>query len=133
MPFLLILAANLGLWSVEARSEVVMRCKEPKGHIHAIGHGWFEDGFTNGEFSLALDGDNIDIFITDAVGSRSAKADGAELIVSDRSDDSITIAAIYPAALETYLFDFSRKEMIFSSMKISPLPSRGGIYWAICE
>lgn len=91
------------------------------------------DGFSGGTFELVRDGDNFDIFITDAAGTRSAKADGAEVIPTEAANGAITLLVAYPKALETYLFDFESSEMIFTSMRISVGPKTAAVFVGSCE
>jgi len=105
----------------------------PKGTIFVIGQGTFDDGISGGNFQLVRDESDFDIFISDAAGTRSAKADGATVIATEFSADAATIVAAYPRALETYLFDFSEKTMLMTSMKISVGPRRAGLYQANCK
>ena len=115
------------------RAETVVSCSSPSGQRYAQGYGWVSDAFTGGLFQLVRDGDNFDIFVTDAAGTRSAKADGATVIPTEVANNSITLVAAYPKALETYLFDFENREMMFTSMKISVGPRTAAVFFATCE
>ena len=119
--------------SINANAEVMLECHEPMGHLYADGHGWVEDGFTGGKFSLVKDGDQFDIIITDAFGTRSAKADGAVVVSTEVTADALTLIAAYPHALETYLFSFEKSLMLLTTLKLSGGPARGGVYHATCE
>jgi hypothetical protein len=131
------LAAALGLTALNlpavVKAEVVISCDSPSGQRYAQGHGWFSDAFTGGLFQLVRDGDKFDIFVTDVAGTRSARADGANVIATEIANSSITLVAAYPRALETYLFDFENNEMIFTSMKISVGPRTAAVFFATCQ
>lgn len=127
------LTTMFAVLSTVASAEVLMTCHEPMGKLYVVGEGWVDDGYTGGVFQLVLDGEDYDIFVTDANGTRSSKADGAVIIVTEKTGNAITLVAAFPRALETYLFDFSAKQMIHTKQKISVGPSRGGVYRAKCD
>jgi hypothetical protein len=81
----LLMLVSLYLFRSVASAEVLLTCYEPKGSMYVVGDGWVEDGFTNGKFQLVSDGDEFDIFVTDAAGTRSSKADGAAIVVTEES------------------------------------------------
>lgn len=123
----------LSLTAASASAEVLMTCNEPRGHLYVVGVGWVDDGHTDGYFQLVADGDEYDIFIKDVYGTRSAKADGAIVTISESTDDAMTLIVAYPKSLETFLFDFSTNQMIMAKQKISGKYKLGGVYQAECE
>ena len=102
-------------------------------HLYVVGVGWVEDGYTGGYFQLISDGDKYDIFMKDVHGTRSAKADGAVVTIAEKTTDALMLVVDYPVALETFLFDFSTKQLILTKQKISGKYKLGGVYQAECK
>jgi hypothetical protein len=105
-------------------AQVVATCGASKGYSYflpgpltsADQAGWEEDGISNGGLQLLQDGDNFDIVYTDAVGSRSAKADGAT-VFGYQAAAGILVLLVYPDVLETYQFNLESKQLAWTQNK----------------
>jgi hypothetical protein len=75
----------------------------------SVPKGWATDGIAKGSFELIQDGENFDIITTDAVGSRSTKADGAAIIRAngDIPGVFVILAAYSTGTVEHYLFELT--------------------------
>ena len=96
------------------------------GYVSEDKAGWHEDGTSEGQFSLILRGDDLDVLFRDATGSLiSAQADGAKIYPLHIGDTSASVLVIYPLnAVEIYQFDLASKSYTLSSTKYGEAPIR---------
>ena len=95
-------------------------------YVSAENAGWHEDGTSDGQFSLILRGDDLDVLFRDASGSLvSAQADGGQIFPLHIGDASVSVLVIYPLnVVEVYQFDLASKSYTLSSMKYGEAPIR---------
>ena len=96
------------------------------GYVSVDKAGWHEDGTSNGQFSLVLRGEELDVLFRDASGSLvSAQADGGQIYPLHIGDASVSVLVIYPLnVVEVYQFDLASKSYTLSSMKCGEAPIR---------
>ena len=95
-------------------------------YVSADKAGWHEDGTSEGQFSLILRADDLDVLFRDATGSLvSAQADGAKIYPLHIGDTSASVLVIYPLnVVEIYQFDLASKSYTLSSTKFGEAPIR---------
>lgn len=96
------------------------------GYVSADKAGWHEDGTSDGQFSLILRGEELDVLFRDATGSLvSAQADGGQIFPLHIGDESESVLVIYPLnVVEVYQFDLVSKSYTLSSTKYGEAPIR---------
>ena len=130
-----ILSALIAIfYSVAASSQSLLDCGPNTGYTYyfAGGYvpadmaGWQQDGISNGQFSLILRGEELDVLFLDASGSLvSAQADGGQIYPLHISDTAVSVLVIYPLdVVEVYQFDLSSKSYTLSSVKYGDAPIR---------
>lgn len=130
---LLFALSTVGLSSIAA-SQSLFDCGPNAGYsyyfagkyVSADKAGWHEDGTSEGQFTLILRGDDLDVLFRDATGSLvSAQADGAKIYPLHIGDTSASVLVIYPLnVVEIYQFDLASKSYTLSSMKFGEAPIR---------
>ncbi len=115
---LTLLALSLLIGVGSASAGTITTCGASSGYrynlaspnpLMSVPEGWAKDGISNGSFALIQDGDEFDIITSDAVGSRSTKADGA-LIVRVEGDvpgTFVVLAAYNTGTVEHFLFELT--------------------------
>jgi len=127
-------AAFLMLVSATVQAQTIFECGASDGHtyyfeggyVSADKAGWHRDGMSDGQFSLIMRGEKLDVLFRDATGSLvSAEADGAQIFPLHIGDASATILLIYPGNVaEVYQFDGPTKTYSLSSIKFGDAPIR---------
>ena len=127
-------AAFLILLSVTTQAQTIFECGASDGHtyyfeggyVSADKAGWQRDGMSDGQFSLIMRGEKLDVLFKDATGSLvSAEADGAQIFPLHIGDASATILLVYPGNVaEVYQFDGTTKTYSLSSIKFGDAPIR---------
>ena len=136
-----ILAAAIGgpLWLIGlpnyAHPEVLAACGPSSGTgyylmtpaITAKDAGWKKEKEEPGGFQLVRSGADFDIFFTDALGTRSAKADGATVSLGSTNEQlgilNILVTYSGTGVLESYLFNLAAKNVAYTVTKTrTPVP-----------
>lgn len=125
---------------VPASAEVVAHCGASQGtgyffhdeRFNPTGPDWAEDGMSNGRIILVRDGDDWDILFSDAVGSFGYRQDGATVLLVGNNGDFLTIGAFHPNYVDTYTFDLSGLEVVWTSHKTGTAIQKVAIYRADC-
>lgn len=113
-----ILAAAAFLTAPPAAASVLARCGVSEGVSYFLPGpgipdseaGWRPDRVSGGGLLLISDQGGVDIVISDAAGTRSAKADGATVIGMPSGEGKVLVLVVYPLAsvAETYVFSLDR-------------------------
>lgn len=128
--------------SAFAQDGVVIRCGSSTGQGYyfpemagAPGSGrWSEDGFSTGKIILVNLGDEWDIMFDDAIGAHSYRKDGAAVVPILRNDRFITVMALMqPNYSDIYTFDLEKREVAWSSQRITALFPKVAVYKAQCQ
>lgn len=103
------------------------------GLVEAGSDGWQKDGISKGTIQLLQDGDDLDLIIGDSTGgTRSAKADGATVVLLAAPDRGPVVGAFYPMAVEVYDFDLTHHQVSWTQTKFSGLVDKTSIFVAPC-
>jgi hypothetical protein len=128
-------------------AQVVTRCGASSGTAFFLKgplvendqSGWAKDGVSGGSIMFMLDGKQADIVYTDSLGSRSARADGAEVFIAGHDEDLGTtlVLLLYSktATAEHYLFrlnDWGIGEVVWSIARAGGNIQKSGVYHAQC-
>ncbi len=140
--FAIVIAAVISAThSAIAAEGVLARCGASKGYGYFLydeimnpkGPSWNEDGISDGKILLVKLGDEWDIQFGDTVGEYGYRQDGAKVIPLGGADGKMTIGAFAGSYTDVYTFDFTQKEVVWSSHKIgTPIP-KVGTYRANCS
>jgi hypothetical protein len=104
------------------------------GLVQAGAGGWQKDGISNGTIQLLQDGQDLDIVVGDATGgTRSAKADGATVVLLATPERGPIVGAFYPLASEVYDFDLTHHQVSWTQTKFSGLVDKTSLFVAPCE
>lgn len=96
--------------------------------------GWVDDGITDGSVVLVRNGDALDIIMRDAVGTISATAEGATVILLDVRDPFIEVLVSYPqGAKELYTFDMKERRLAWSQHKFGVAFDKAATFLAECS
>jgi hypothetical protein len=111
MSRLLLSALILSATFVPAQALVLTKCGPSKGKAYYLPggmmqSGWQDDGIAKGGVQLVVDGASYDLFYTDAVGTRSATADGFQVSLIPAHSGRILVLAVnhHTGVVEHYLF-----------------------------
>jgi hypothetical protein len=128
-------------------AEMVAKCGTSKGFSYYFEGrlvprekaGWRDDGIAKGSLLLLLDGEQFDVVITDAVGSRSIRTDGFEIIsIPQSSSNTIVLLAVNSSSgiVEHYHFRIEPKgdgTVVWGSIKGSgALLQKSSMFQAAC-
>lgn len=129
-----------------ADAKTVTRCGASEGFRYDVlgplskgsAGGWSKDRISSGEFALILDGEEVDIIVTDVAGTRSSKADGATVLAlfGDQPGKFIVIAAYSTGTLEHYLFSLSPAgvgEVVWGTSRAQGLIPKSSLMRAPCK
>lgn len=104
-----------------------------RGLVPAGEGGWTKDAISGGKILLLKHADAFDIVFEDVSGSRSARAEGANIVPLVFDAEGALILAAYPAVLETYSFSFETREVVWTQAKLSGAVDKTAAYHAVCE
>lgn len=102
-------------------------------------HGWSKDQISQGEFSLIIDGKEADIITTDAVGTRSSKADGARVIILNGPEPrTFVVMVVYTdtGTLEHFLFSLKADgsgDVVWGTSRAGGLLPKSSLMHATCH
>lgn len=121
-------------------AQVVASCGASSGYSYnlpgpitpAEQAGWTADTISKGGVQLMKDGESFDIIYTDALGGRSAKADGGTVVGYAAAAGFLVIVA-YPSVIETYQFNFDSNQMLWTQNKAHPLSRKLAAFVSNCE
>jgi hypothetical protein len=104
------------------------------GLVQTGAGGWQQDGISNGTIQLLQDGQDLDIVVGDATGgTRSAKADGATVVLLATPERGPIVGAFYPLASEVYDFDLTHHQVSWTQTKFSGLVDKTSLFVAPCD
>ena len=96
--------------------------------------GWVDDGITDGSVVLVRSGDALDIILRDTVGTISATAEGATVILLEVRDPFIEVLVSYPqGAKELYTFDLQERRLAWSQHKFGVMFDKAATFLADCS
>lgn len=132
--------AILPLTAGPSLAQVMFSCGASSGYSYFLAgplvepsaEGWQEDGISAGGIELIRDGDDYDIIYTDAVGGRSAKADGGRIIAFE-ADAGILVIAAYPNVIETFQFNQTSKKVAWTQNKAHPSSRKIAAFVSDCQ
>jgi outer membrane protein assembly factor BamB len=128
-----------------ASAETVARCYASSGisyfaeggAVSGDSAGFQDDSISKGQIILNFDSAEqyLDVIHLDATGNvRSARAEGATVVLHFVDDDNVSIGVSYGGqTVETYLFRRNEGEVIWSQTKISPILSKVAVLRAACD
>lgn len=134
--------ATQALSSMAAQSQTLIECEAGKGWAYYSNiepetgkpTGWVEDGITGGSITLVRDGDEFDLLIRDTIGTISARAEGAQIVLLGFRATYLEVLASYPqGAKEIYTFDFAAKQLVWSQHKFGVLYDKAHTFVAACR
>lgn len=122
-------------------AQTLIKCGASSGHAYFFKDPmwnpdeatWQEDGISNGEIRLVLNGDEFDIEFGDVAGGSSYRSEGAEVISLASNDDYLTIGAFTGSYTEIYTFDLNNSIVAWSSHKVGTLFPKVATYVAECS
>lgn len=123
-----------------ARAQVLFNCGPSSGYSYFLEGGinssgeekWEEDRISSGGIQLLVDGTEYDIVYTDALGGRSARADGGNVIGFIAEAGALVIVA-YPNVVETYQFNFDSKKVAWTQNKAHPISRKIAAFVSECQ
>lgn len=141
------LMAALLAFESQAADIAICGASEGYGYYPKIGLGasdasageWAVDRISNGRFTVTLSDDNeFDIIVLDATGGMfSSRAAGAVIQVIGKTDETLSLVAIYPGkSIETYTFIRNvdgEAEVMWTANKYGTLIPKAASYKAACS
>jgi hypothetical protein len=88
---------------------------------------------SNGKIILVLVDKEFDILFNDAYGLFGYREDGANVVVNGINSDIITVTAVNKKYLDTYTFDTSEKQVLWTSHKWGTRIKKVAIFHADCK
>ncbi|WMT90175.1 hypothetical protein [Pelagibacterium sp. H642] len=130
----------LAVFTQAASAQTLAVCGASSGYAYfpAVGlvtedqSGWAEDGISDGGIMLLRDGDAYDIVYTDAVGGRSARADGFEVIGFPTST-GVLVLTMSSVTAETYHFDIENRQLAWTQNKFDAPINKVAAFVSDCE
>lgn len=124
----------------QASAQVLATCGASSGYSYylpgpittAEQAGWTEDGISAGGVQLMMDGDSFDIIYTDAIGGRSARADGGTVVGYEAAAGFLVLVA-YPDVIETYQFNTEAKQLVWTQNKAHSITRKLAAFVADCD
>lgn len=125
-----VLTLATALLAAPAGATILTRCGASEGLSYFLQGpavspgqtGWQPDRLSGGGVILIADPSGVDLVFTDAVGTRSARADGATVLPLQGAEGKLLVLVVYPstATAESYVFDLDsagRGSVIWTSSR----------------
>jgi hypothetical protein len=120
--------------------QVMFNCGASEGYSYYLSgalaspenEGWVEDGIGQGGIQLLRDGTDYDIIYTDALGGRSAKADGGR-VIGFEADSGTMVLVVYPNVVETYQFNPTSRKVVWTQNKAHPISRKIAAFVSQCQ
>lgn len=140
MKPILLSVALVASTPVATQAQVLFNCGPSEGYSYYLSgaiaspeqDGWERDGISNGGLQLLQDGQEYDIIYTDALGGRSAKADGGR-VIGFEADAGVLVLVAYPNVFETYQFNPSSKKVVWTQNKAHPISRKIAAFVSECQ
>ena len=133
----------------DAAAKIITQCGASEGYgyyfdgslIDPKDAGWQKDGVEDGGFQLIADddGSNPDIILTDIIGTRSAKGDGANVShIPGGQPGFYQVLTVYPGSgtLEHYLFHLDAAgngTVVWGTMRSGGVIQKGSLFSSKCR
>jgi len=126
--------------------EIIVSCGESAGHVYFHHNeyvskkdsGWAEDKVKDGSFFVQKSGDNYDLVYRTKLGLTSSTDDGAVIMPTHRSENSLSLVVIYPSNGNTEVYNFQHintknAEATWTQTKVGTLIVKSGVFHASCN
>jgi hypothetical protein len=137
-PIFLVIALFLGTAS---HAEVVADCGSSTGYAFFLKGSkassdtgvWVKDGKKEGRIILLLRGpEDWDIQFNDILESSGYRREGAKVVLLQETETLLQFGAFHADYTEVYIFDFSNKEVVWTSSKTDRQQVKVASYHADC-